>query len=137
SDVEELAAHGTVPVVNALTDFLHPCQIYADAFTLAEIWAGENDLFSSLKGRKIAFLGDTASNVANSWILGAAAFGMKLSLAGPKEYKPGPEIHDLLNQEDLSADFHFTENPIEAVENADVVYTDVWVSMGKEDEANE
>ena len=135
SEVEELAEYGTIPVVNALTDFLHPCQIYADGFTLAEQWSDGGDLFSSLKGRKIAYIGDTASNVANSWILGAAAFGMKLSLAGPKEYAPRAEIRDLLQKENLPADFLFTEDPVEAVREADVVYTDVWVSMGKEDEA--
>lgn len=137
SEVEELAAYGTIPVVNALTDFLHPCQIYADGFTLAEQWSDGGDLFSSLKGRKIAYLGDTASNVANSWILGAAVFGMELSLAGPKEYEPGSEIRELLSKENLPTEFFFTEDPMEAVQEADVVYTDVWVSMGKEDEAQD
>src|SRR5690606_32973145 len=66
SEVEELAAEGSVPVVNALTDFLHPCQIYTDAFTLAERWAGGPDLLASLKGRKLAYFGDTANNMANS-----------------------------------------------------------------------
>jgi ornithine carbamoyltransferase len=81
-DVERLAAASSVPVINGLTDFLHPCQIYADAFTAAERWAGpDGDLVGSLKGRKIAFLGDTNFNMANSWILGASLFGMKLALA--------------------------------------------------------
>src|SRR6059058_4667558 len=76
-DLMGLAQHGTVPVVNALTDFLHPCQIYTDAFTAAERWAGPGgDLFASLQGRKIAFLGDTGFNMANSRILGANLFGM-------------------------------------------------------------
>ena len=76
--------------MNGLTDFLHPCQIYADAFTAAERWAGpDGDLVASLKGRKIAFLGDTSFNMANSWILGASLFGMKISLAGPKGFEPG------------------------------------------------
>ncbi|MES1168449.1 MAG: ornithine carbamoyltransferase, partial [Oleiharenicola lentus] len=71
SDLEELAEHGGLPVINALTDYLHPCQIYADAFTAAERWAGpKGDLIAALKGRKIAFLGDTRFNMANSWILG-------------------------------------------------------------------
>lgn len=136
-DVLELAQHGTIPVVNALTDFLHPCQIYTDAFTLAEKWATGDDLLGSLKGRKIAFLGDTACNVANSWILGAALFGMKLSLSGPEGYEPGPEIRQLLEKEGLPQDFVFTHDPEEAVRDADAVYTDVWVSMGKEEEAQE
>lgn len=136
-DVVELAKHGTIPVVNALTDFLHPCQIYADAFTLAERWADGDDLLSALKGRKIAFLGDTACNVSNSWILGAALFGMKLSLSGPKGYEPGPEIRELLAKEGLEENFEFTYEAAEAVEGADAVYTDVWVSMGKEEEAQD
>src|SRR5882757_3481401 len=97
SDLAELAAHGGLPVVNALTDFLHPCQIYADAFTAAERWAGpKGDLLASLRGRKIAFLGDTRFNMANSWILGAHLFGMQVALAGPKGYEPGAEINALL-----------------------------------------
>jgi ornithine carbamoyltransferase len=135
-DVERLAEAGTVPVINALTDLLHPCQIYTDAFTLAERWAGpRGDLFKSLKGKKIAFLGDTACNVANSWIIGASLFGMKISLAGPKGYAPGPGIERMLDDSGLkSGGYHFTTDPFEAVCDADVVYTDVWVSMGKEEE---
>jgi ornithine carbamoyltransferase len=136
-EVVELARHGSVPVINALTDFLHPCQIYADGFTLAERWATGDDLFGSLKGRKIAFLGDTACNVANSWILGAHLFGMELSLAGPEGFEPGAEIRGLLAKEGIGEKFHFTHDPAEAVRDADVVYTDVWVSMGKEEEARE
>ena len=81
AEVQRLAAAGSVPVINALTDLLHPCQIYADAFTAAERWAAPGgDLLAALKGRKIAFLGDTGFNMANSWILGASLFGMKISL---------------------------------------------------------
>lgn len=136
SDVEALARHGSIPVVNALTDFLHPCQIYADAFTLAERWAGDSgDYLASLKGRKIAFLGDCACNVANSWILGGNRFGMKVALSGPRDYAPGEEIRELLRKEGCDGTgYEFTEDPAEAVKDADVVYTDVWVSMGKEDE---
>ncbi len=136
ADVEALAKYGSVPVINALTDFLHPCQIYADAFTLAERWSRETgDFLASLKGKKIAFLGDCACNVANSWILGANLFGMKVALAGPSQYAPGEGIRALLGDEGFAADaFTFTEDPREAVRGADVVYTDVWVSMGKEDE---
>jgi ornithine carbamoyltransferase len=138
SEVERLARAGTIPVVNALTDFLHPCQIYADAFTLAERWGkGSGDLLASLRGRKIAFLGDTACNMANSWILGANLFGMKISLAGPAGFEPPAELNTLLAKEGYAGRYHFTTDAYEAVKDADVVYTDVWVSMGKEEEAAE
>jgi len=124
ADVQRLAAAGTVPVINALTDFLHPCQIYTDAFTAAERWAGPNgDLVAALQGRKIAYLGDTSFNMANSWILGASLFGMKISLAGPKGYAPGPEIQALLKSERRALDYVFTHDPHEAVAGADLVYT--------------
>ncbi len=138
SDVERLATAGSVPVINALTDFLHPCQIYADAFTLAERWAGPTgNLFASLRGRKLAFLGDTACNMAYSWILGGALFGMQIALSGPAEFAPGPEITALLKKLGLPVNFTFTTDPLAAVQGADVVYTDVWVSMGKEEETKE
>ena len=136
SDLEELAEHGGLPVINALTDYLHPCQIYADAFTAAERWAGpKGDLLAALKGRKIAFLGDTRFNMANSWILGANLFGMKISLAGPKGYEPGAAIRADVKK--LGGGFQFTTDPYEAVAGADIVYTDVWTSMGQEKEAAE
>jgi ornithine carbamoyltransferase len=139
SDVERLAARGGVPVINALTDFLHPCQIYADAFTMAERWAkGKSGaaLAGSLRGRKIAFLGDTACNMANSWVLGANLFGMKVSLGGPEGFTPGPELDAELRAQGLDpkSAYQFTTDAVEAVRDADVVYTDVWVSMGKEEE---
>ncbi len=135
--VEEFASEGTIPVVNALTDFLHPCQIYADLFTLSERWSPSPEAFGPecLKGRKIAFLGDSACNVANSWILGANMFGLDISLAGPEGFEPGPEIRALLDKEGYGQNYHFTHDATEAVEGADMVYTDVWVSMGMEDEA--
>lgn len=136
SDLTALAAHGGLPVVNALTDFLHPCQIYADAFTAAERWAGpRGDLLASLQGRKVAFLGDTSFNMANSWILGAGLFGMKIALAGPAGHEPGKEISALAAQ--AGGTFQFTSDPREAVAGADIVYTDVWASMGQEGEAAE
>ena len=135
SDVERLAAAGTVPVINALTDFLNPCQIYADAFTMAERWSKGGNLVGALRGRKIAFLGDTACNMANSWILGANHFGMKISLAGPKKFAPTKELDALLAREGFAGGYQFTTDPFEAVRGADVVYTDVWVSMGKEAES--
>jgi ornithine carbamoyltransferase len=134
--VERLAAASGVPVVNALTDFLHPCQVCTDAFTAAERWAGpDGDLVAALKGRKIAFLGDTSFNMANSWILGSSLFGMRLSLAGPKGFEPGERIRSQLAAEGRACDFQFTNDPLEAVAGADIVYTDVWASMGQEKDA--
>lgn len=134
-DVERLAAAGSIPVINALTDFLHPCQIYTDAFSMAERWVGaDGDLIGSLKGRKVAFLGDTACNMANSWVLGAGLFGMKVALAGPAEFEPTAEFKALAEKEGFSEAYTFTTDPMEAVKDADVIYTDVWVSMGKEEE---
>jgi ornithine carbamoyltransferase len=139
SDVERLAAAGTVPVINALTDFLHPCQIYTDAFTVAERWSKDTggDLLASLRGRKIAFLGDTACNMAYSWILGANLFGMKVSLGGPEAFRPTPEFDAFLARQGFAGGYEFTSDPMAAVREADIVYTDVWVSMGKEEESRE
>jgi ornithine carbamoyltransferase len=139
-EIQELADMGSIPVINALTDLLHPCQIFADAFTLAERWAGPGagaDLVGSLRGRKIAFVGDRGCNVANSWILGANLFGMKISLAGPAGFDAAPEFDALLASEGFGGGYKFTMDPYEAVRDADVVYTDVWVSMGKEEESAE
>jgi ornithine carbamoyltransferase len=137
SDVERLAAAGTVPVINALTDLLHPCQIYADAFTLAERWSKGKDLVGALRGRKIAFVGDAACNIANSWIMGANLFGMKIALAGPKAFAPSATIQAALARQGFAGGYTFTTDPYEAVRGADVVYTDVWVSMGKEEESRQ
>ncbi len=134
AEVQQLADTGSIPVINALTDLLHPCQIFADAFTLAERWGHGKDLVGSLRGRKIAFVGDRGCNVANSWIMGANLFGMKISLAGPKGFDAAPEFNQLLAAEGFAGGYHFTTDPYEAVKDADVVYTDVWVSMGKEEE---
>jgi ornithine carbamoyltransferase len=113
-DVERLAAASSVPVINGLTDFLHPCQIYADAFTAAERWAGpEGDLVAALKGRKIAFLGDTSFNMANSWILGASLFGMKISLSGPAGFEPGEKIRALLKAEGRARRLRVHDGPHE------------------------
>ena len=136
-DVERLAGASSVPVINALTDFLHPCQILADAFTAAERWAGpKGDLLGSLRGRKVAFLGDTNFNVANSWILGSALLGMRLSLAGPRSHAPGREVREQLKAAGLPVSYEFSTDPRKAVEGADLVYTDVWASMGHEEEAS-
>ena len=137
AEVEQLANMGTIPVINALTDLLHPCQIFADLFTLAERWSRGGDLVGSLRGRKIAFVGDRGCNVANSWILGANLLGMKISLAGPPGFDAAPEFDALLAREGFAGGYEFTTDPIAAVRDADVVYTDVWVSMGKEEETAE
>jgi len=137
AEVQQLADLGTIPVINALTDLLHPCQIFADAFTLAERWGQGGDLVGSLRGRKIAFVGDRGCNVANSWILGANLLGMKISLAGPPGFDAAPEFDALLAREGFAGGYQFTTDPFEAVHDADVVYTDVWVSMGKEEETAE
>jgi ornithine carbamoyltransferase len=137
AEVQQLADMGTIPVINALTDLLHPCQIFADAFTLAERWSQGGDLAGSLRGRKIAFVGDRGCNVANSWILGANLFGMKISLAGPPGFDAAPEFDQLLAHEGFAGGYEFTTDPVAAVRDADVIYTDVWVSMGKEEETAE
>lgn len=133
--IEEFASEGSIPVVNALTDLLHPCQIYSDAFSMAERWAGpEGDLVAALRGRRIVFLGDTACNMANSWILAAHIFGLDLVLGGPPDFRPGREIENLCGELEIAPPFTFTSDAREAVRGADVVYTDVWVSMGREEE---
>ena len=137
SVLEEFAEMGSIPVINALSDFLHPCQIYADAFTLAERWANGGTLAQSLKGKKIAFLGDTACNMGNSWMLGGALFGMDVALAGPEGYEPGEAIKEAIAEAGLEPTWSFHSDPMEAVEGADAVYTDVWVSMGMEEEKEE
>lgn len=134
--LEDFAKSGTMPVVNALSDFLHPCQFMTDMFTLAERWSPgkpENYL-ASLKGRKIAFLGDTACNMANSFILGGAALGLEIALAGPAGYEPTTLIRQQLQKDGLKESFTFTTDAAKAVQGADMVYTDVWVSMGMEAE---
>jgi ornithine carbamoyltransferase len=134
-DVEDLAKYGSIPVINGLTDLLHPCQVYTDAFSAAERWAGpRGDLLAALRGRKIAFLGDTRFNMATSWVLGAALFGMKIALAGPSRYAPGEPVDALLDAAGFAKTYQFTTDPFEAVDEADIVYTDVWASMGHEKE---
>lgn len=137
--LEEVSQLGTVPVVNALSDYLHPCQIYTDFFTLAERWSGgnPNKFLESLKGRKIAFLGDTACNMANSFILGGAMLGVEVALAGPVGFEPSSAIRSQLVREKLTPTWTFSTDPVAAVRDADMVYTDVWVSMGVEGEREE
>jgi len=130
--IEEFAKHSSIPVVNALTDFLHPCQIYADCMTLLEKWDAGNDPFLGLRGKKLAFFGDTACNMANSWILAGAIFDMEISLCGPENFRPSEDIENVLNERGLSPTWTFTPSPDEGARGADVIYTDVWVSMGCE-----
>jgi len=134
--LEEVAAVGSVPVVNALSDYLHPCQIYTDFFTLAERWSGGDPakFLPSLRGKKIAFLGDTACYMANSFVLGGALLDVEIALAGPAGYAPGEQIQRQLDADRLAPTWSFSTDPFEAVRGADMVYTDVWVSMGMEAE---
>ncbi|MGC9194561.1 MAG: ornithine carbamoyltransferase [Syntrophobacteraceae bacterium] len=126
SDVEELARFASVPVVNALTDHSHPCQVLADLLTIRE-------KRGSLKDFTVAWIGD-GNNVANSWIKAALRLGFSLNLACPAGYEPDSE---LVGQAAREADgkIKVIADPVEAVANADVLYTDVWASMGQEEEA--
>lgn len=133
---EEFARTGTIPVINALTDRLHPCQTYTDAFTLAEAWAEGDDLVGSLKGRRLAFFGDCASNMATSLAFMCAHVGMRYTCCGPRAYGPDAQLRSRLDAAGLSPDFHYTEDTDEAARDADAIYTDVWVSMGDEEEAD-
>ncbi len=122
--VDEFAIHATVPVINGLTDLLHPCQILSDLFTIIE----KN---GSYEGMKIAYVGD-GNNIANSWINAAARLSFQLTLACPAGYEPDENI---LKKGIKEGDVTLYRNPSEAAAGADVIYTDVWVSMGREDES--
>ncbi len=135
--VEGFAEHGTVPIVNGLTDFNHPCQLYTDIFTALEHYSPDAVDINILKGKKVAFFGDCASNMANSWIMTAAMFGMKISLAGPESYAPESVIDEALKADGLPVNYQFTTDAAAAAKDADILYTDVWVSMGDEAEAAE
>ena len=125
-DILELAKHATVPVVNGLTDLLHPCQIMADLFTIYEHKGRRDNL-------KIAYVGD-GNNVTNSWINIASKIPMTLSLAIPEGYDPDDEVLKSAMQNGVS-EIQIFRSTAEAVQNADVIYTDVWASMGQEAEA--
>ncbi len=128
SDVEELAKYGNVPVINGLTDLMHPCQILADLFTVYEHKG-------TLKGLKMAYLGD-GNNVANSLLHGCAKVGMDISVATPKGFECDKQITYEAQQDARTSGskITLTEDPEEAIKDADVVYTDTWVSMGQESE---
>jgi ornithine carbamoyltransferase len=124
--VEELAAHATVPVINGLTDDFHPCQILADLQTMAES-------FDSLEGRKVVFVGD-GNNVARSWINAARRLPIRVTVCGPEGYEP--EAGFLAAAQAETGDrVRIEHDPAPAVAGADVIYTDVWASMGQEEEA--
>ncbi len=125
--LEEFAKHSSIPVINALTDMAHPCQILSDVFTLYETF-GED-----LQSIKIAYVGD-GNNVCNTWLVGAGLFGLKLFVATPEGYEPSSLYYQA--GEDLckftGGNIYLTTNPIEVVKDAHVVYTDVWVSMNQD-----
>lgn len=123
SDVETFAALSGIPTINALTDEEHPCQILADLMTIEE-------LRGTLHGVKVAFIGDANCNMGRSWVWASARLGFDLRLACPDLYHPPCELIARAN-----APVTITNNPEEAARNADILYTDVWVSMGKEEEA--
>jgi ornithine carbamoyltransferase len=123
ADVEELARYADVPVINGLTDLLHPCQILADILTIRQHLGG-------VEGRKVAWIGD-GNNMANSWINAAYRLGFELALACPEGYDPPAE---LLERARTQAKVTLTRDPAEAMEGAHVVNTDVWASMGQEEE---
>lgn len=130
--VEEMARYADCPVVNALTDQFHPCQILADFLTIAQFRGGVD----ALAGKTIAYLGDAANNMANSYLLGGAVAGMHVRVAGPLGYLPDPAI--AADAERIAAanggSILVTTDPKEAVAGADCVFTDTWVSMGEEAE---
>ena len=122
SDVEDFAHYSGIPTINALTDDEHPCQILADIFTYQE-------KRGSIEEKTVAFIGDGACNVANSWIFAAAKFGFNLRIASPKQFQPSKEILKRAGGKiSVSADIKAT------AKGADLLYTDVWISMGKEAE---
>lgn len=127
--VEELAKYASVPVINGLTDTYHPCQIMADIMTIYE-------KLNRYEGVKVAYIGD-GNNMAHSWMNGCAQFGIDLAIASPSAYRVDNSIYEkaLDVAQRHGSSITLTENPEETVRGADVVYTDVWASMGQEEEA--
>ncbi len=125
-EVEDLAEYGSIPIINGLTDFCHPCQILADLMTIRE-YKGRFD------GLKMCYIGD-GNNMANSLIVGGLKVGMEVSIACPDDYQPAKEVLDFANSTEYAGKFSMTNVPAEAAVNADVVITDVWTSMGEESE---
>ena len=123
SEVEDLAKYGSIPIINGLTDYCHPCQVLADLMTIREYK-------KNIEGLKLCFVGD-GNNMANSLIVGGIKMGMKVAIACPNDYKPDAEI---MKWAEENGDFLCTDIK-KAAEGADVLYTDVWASMGQEEEA--
>jgi ornithine carbamoyltransferase len=128
--LEEMAQHSNVPVINALSDSWHPCQLLADLLTIQE-------KLGSTAGKKIAYVGDAANNMANSYLVACAMAGMSVSIASPQGYEPQAQV--VARAREIAAFsgavIETTNNPVEAANNADAVATDTWISMGMESEA--
>ncbi len=131
SDVEDLAKFGQIPIINGLTDLVHPCQILADFQTIREHKG-------KLSGLKLAYIGD-GNNMAHSLLYGGAKVGMEIAIATPKQYECDPEVvkNALADACKTGTKLTLTNDPIEAIKDADVVYADTWVSMGQESEKAE
>jgi len=129
--IEELAKYASIPVINGLTEDFHPCQALADLLTIYEVK-------KQLKGIKLVYVGD-GNNVAHSLMIAAAKVGMDCTIACPQNYEPKPAILKLAQEiaKETKSSIQVCHDPIEAVKNADVIYTDVWTSMGQEEEQNE
>lgn len=123
-EVETLAEYGSIPIINGLTDYCHPCQVLADLMTIRE-FKGRFD------GLKMCYIGD-GNNMANSLIVGGLRVGMEVSVACPKDYQPADSVLELTKE--YPGKFSMTDKPIEAAKDADVLFTDVWTSMGEEAE---
>lgn len=132
SDVEELAAYASIPIINGLTDALHPCQVLADLQTIRE-HKGHN-----LKGMKLAYIGD-GNNMAHSLMIGGAKMGMEIYVASPNEYTPDDQWVDIAREiaAETGGKIVLTNDIHEASKKADVLYADVWASMGQEQEAKD
>jgi len=128
-EVLDLAKYASVPVINGLSDYLHPTQVLADLMTIKEHKG-------TIKGLKLAYIGD-GNNVANSLLIGGSKMGMQVAIASPKGYQPVPEIRELAEQnaQVSGGSILIVEDPLEAAAGADVLYTDVWASMGQEEES--
>jgi len=124
-EVEDLAKYGSIPIINGLTDFCHPCQVLADLMTIREFKG-------SFDGLKMCFIGD-GNNMANSLIVGCLKVGMAVAIACPDDYQPPKEILDFAAE--YGDKFEITNSPAQAAKDADVLITDVWASMGQEGEA--
>jgi len=124
----ELAKYSSVPVINGLSDFLHPCQAMADFYTMLE-------KCGNLQGIRLVYVGDS-NNVSNSLMMAAAKTGVHITICSPQGFTPSDTIMKWYNEDAPStgSTFHFTPDPVEAVKNADFIYTDVWASMGQEAE---